>query len=539
MSIPAAPALAAALEAWRAALGADAVAADPATIDRYARTTQTGAPRPSCVLYPTSTEKVQALVRIASDHGIVVYPISCGKNWGYGDACAAVEGAAIVDLGRMNRILEVHSDLAYCVVEPGVTQGQLHAHLRDTKSGLWVDATAAGPDSSILGNTADRGIGHTRHGDHFRTCCGMEIVLADGRVLKTGYGHFPGAHATHVYPYGVGPYMDGLFTQSNYGIITKLGLWLIPEPEDFAFFYLQAREFEDFAPLIERLRPLRLDGTLATAVHIGNDFRVLAGTGKYPWDLTGGVAPLPPQVRKHLRDISGAQAWQGSGSICGTRAQVRAGKQALKRAMRGVGTVRFLNDRTLARLETLHALLSRIGQKHRLERMVKIIRTNFELLKGVPVRQPLMGAYWRLRKPPEEPGDPLDAGVGLYWVSVVMPMRGVDALRVLNIARPIIEAHGFDHDVSMILVNERALVSTNIIAFDKRLPDECAKASECYDKLFETLLKAGYPVYRSGPQGMAKLRAHDSVFWDVATDIKRALDPKDIIARGRYIAPLE
>ncbi|HJP34531.1 MAG TPA: FAD-binding protein, partial [Gammaproteobacteria bacterium] len=50
---------------------------------------------------------------------MVLYPISRGKNWGYGDACPTTDGAAIVDLSRMNQIVEVNTDLAYCVVEPG------------------------------------------------------------------------------------------------------------------------------------------------------------------------------------------------------------------------------------------------------------------------------------------------------------------------------------------------------------------------------------------------------------------------------------
>jgi len=528
-----------AISAWRAALGHDAVDDRKVTLDRYARTTQAEAPRPSCVIYPTSTEQVQTAVRIASEYGVPVYPISCGKNWGYGDACAPVAGTAILDLGRMNKILEVNRELAYCVVEPGVSQRQLFDYLRDNNTGLWMDATAAGPDSSLVGNTADRGFGHTRYGDHFLTCSGMEIVLADGRVLNTGFGHFPGARATQCYPYGVGPYMDGLFTQSNYGVITKIGLWLLPKPECFNFFFLQAKEFEDFSRIIERLRPLRLNGTLTTAIHIGNDFRVLAGSGKYPWEMTGGVAPLPPDIRDKLRTMSHAQAWQGSGSLSGTRAQVRASRNALKKALRGVASLHFVTDRRLELLESLHKLLSSVGQRHRLERMLKILRPNFDLLKGVPTIEPVMGAYWRTHKPPETPGDPLDSNVGLYWVSPVMPMRGEDAMRVLNLARPIFEAHGFDFVVSMILLTERSLVSIMNVAFDRSVPEEREKASSCYEALVDALIGAGYPIYRSGLQGMPKIRNHGSTFWEVATDIKRALDPKDIIARGRYIAPLE
>ena len=300
------------------ALGTEHVKHDAATLDRYARTTQPTAPRPACVLYPEHTQDVQSIVRIAAKHDLVVYPISGGKNWGYGDACAPTEGAAIVDLKRMNRILEVDADLAYCVIEPGVTQGQLYTHLKEHNTGLWMDATAAGPDSSLVGNTVDRGFGHTRYGDHFLTCSGMEIVLADGRVLKTGFGHYENARATPLYPYGVGPYMDGLFCQSNMGIVTQIGLWLLPEPEDFNFFFVRVPKVEDIGELIERLRPLRIAGILQTAIHIGNEFRVIAGSGKFPWDETRGAAPIPPELREQLRKQRGAMARQGSGSISGT-----------------------------------------------------------------------------------------------------------------------------------------------------------------------------------------------------------------------------
>ena len=524
---------------WTAALGEDGVAADLETIDRYARTTQADAPRPCCVLYPKTTAQVQAVVKIASKHGVPVYPISCGKNWGYGDACAPTEGAAIVDLGRMNRILEVNTDLAYCVVEPGVTQQQMFDYLKDNNTGLWMDASAAGPDCSLIGNTVERGFGHTRYGDHFATCAGMEIVLADGRVLHTGFGHFPNAKATRVYPYGVGPYLDGLFTQSNNGIVTKIGLWLLPEPECFNFFYFQVPRFEDFEELVDRIRPLRLAGALNTAIHIGNDFRVLAGSGKYPWHLADGNAPLPPEVMRQLQTQSGAQAWQGSGSITGTRAHVRATRRALRKALRGcTSKLVFLDDPKIDRIQKVTAMLNAVGLGKRMARAMKIIRPNYDLLKGVPVIEPVMGAYWRLRQPPDAPGDPLDSGCGLYWISPVIPVIGSEAIKLLNLAKPIFTEHGFDMVVSLILLTERSLVGIFNVAFDKALPEEAQRASDCYEALVDAMLAEGYVLYRAGLQGMPKLRANPSVFWDVATEIKRTLDPNDIISRGRYIAPL-
>lgn len=528
----------AAVRDWTEALGPEQVAADEQTLARYARTTQAAAPRPGCVLYPRTTEEVQAIVRVAAAHKAPLYPISRGKNWGYGDACPTVDGAAVVDLSRMDRILEVNTDLAYCVIEPGVSQQQLHEHLRQNNARLWMDATAAGPESSLVGNTVDRGFGHTRYGDHFLSCCGMEVVLPDARVLRTGFWHYDNARAKYVYRYGVGPFLDGLFGQSNLGIVTKIGLWLMPEPEAFNFFYFQAPREEDIAEIIDRLRPLRLQGVLQTAIHIGNDFRVLAGGGRYPWPEAGGRAPLPDDVRMAMRRRTGMMAWNGSGSLSGTAGSVRAGRRALRQALRGLATVRFVDDRRLERAERLaHAL--RWTQRGRVwATKLETVRYNYELLKGIPNIEPLKGPQWRLRRPPQGPGDPLDSGCGLYWVSPTLPMLGSEVNDLFRLVKPIFAAHGFDMIVSLVMLTERSLVGIFNIAFDKSVEGEPEQASACYHALVDALHAHGFYIYRAGLEGMPKLHTAPSVFWDVATEIKRLLDPDDIIAPGRYIPPL-
>ncbi len=530
---------ASAIREWTDALGSENVRADAPTLTQYSRTTQASATRPCCVLYPRGVEAVQEIVRIASRHRVVVYPISRGKNWGYGDACAPTDNAAIVDLSRMDGILEVNTELAYCVLEPGVSQGQLYEHLQANNTGLWMDATAAGPDSSLVGNTVDRGFGHTRYGDHFLTCCGMEIVLADGRILNTGFGHYANSRSAHVYPYGVGPYIDGLFCQSNYGIVTKIGLWLMPKPEAFNFFYFQVPNFEDLGRVIDRLRPLRMSGILQTAIHNGNDFRVLAGGGAYPWEDTGGKAPLPDDLRQRIRQQRGAQAWQGSGSITGTADHVRASRKALRQALRGVATPKFVDDRKLDWAERLVKFVNKFGFAEELAGRLRIVRPNYELLKGVPTSEPLLGAQWRLRNRPGRPVDPLDPGCGLYWISPVMPMLGAEAHRLLALAEPIFKQFGFDMIVSFILLTERCLVAIFNVAFDKNVPGEPAQASACYETLVDVFMKHGFNIYRCGLQGMPKLQQDGDVFWEVARQIKQTLDPDDIIARGRYIPPLE
>ena len=94
------------------------------------------------------------------------------------------DGSVLLDLSRMNRIVDFNEDLAYVTVEPGVTQGQLYAFLRERGSRLWMDATGASPDCSLIGNTMERGFGHTPYGDHFAQVCGLEVVLPDGQCIS-------------------------------------------------------------------------------------------------------------------------------------------------------------------------------------------------------------------------------------------------------------------------------------------------------------------------------------------------------------------
>src|SRR6476469_8241954 len=143
--------------------------------------------RPSAVVLPGSVEEVQAVVRVAAEHGIPLWTVSLGKNYAYGGASPRVHGSVVVDLHRMDRVLEVNDDTGYVVVEPGVTFLALAQHLRDIGSALMPSVPDIGW-GSVIGNTLERGFGYTAHGDHSAFQCGMEVVLADGTLVRTGMG---------------------------------------------------------------------------------------------------------------------------------------------------------------------------------------------------------------------------------------------------------------------------------------------------------------------------------------------------------------
>lgn len=502
---------------------------------RFGRSTDAAPRRPAAVVYPTSTEDVQLLVRVAGEHAVPLYPISRGCNWGYGDAAPPYAGQVVVDLQHMNRVVEVNQDQGYCVLEPGVTQGQLYQHLQDLGGKLWMDATGAGPNASVVGNTLDRGFGHTRFGDHFQTACGMQVVLPSGDILHTGFGRFANAKAHRAFPYGVGPFVDGLFAQSNLGIVTRLGLWLQPKPQAFGAFFFSAQRDTQLEEIIERLAPLRKAGLLQSAIHLANDLRVVSARTRFPYDRADGRAALPESIRAELRRDYQLGAWNGLGAMTGTKATVKALRSEVRRALRGIKTV-FLDDRRLRLANTLGNTLGRLGLAPRFREQLEVVGPAYGLLKGQPSSEHLKGALWRVKgELADDTADPLAANAGLIWVSPVMPMTGGHAREVLDIIEPIYNRFGFDALVTFTMLSERAMVAVTNLAFDLRDAEAADRAHRCYPALCEALASSGYYPYRVGPLGYDKVYDASDPYWQMNASIKQALDPKAIMSPGRYL----
>ena len=119
---------------------------------------------PSAALMATTVEEIQKIVGICNRYKVPIWTISTGKNLGYGSAAPAERGQVVLDLKRMNRILEVDKDLAYALVEPGVTYKQLYDYIAEHKLGLWLSMPAPSAIAGPTGHTLDRGVGYTPYG---------------------------------------------------------------------------------------------------------------------------------------------------------------------------------------------------------------------------------------------------------------------------------------------------------------------------------------------------------------------------------------
>jgi FAD/FMN-containing dehydrogenase len=146
----------------------------------------------SAAVAPESVGQVQEIVRVANQYHIPLYAISTGRNLTYGGSAPVYSGSVVLDLKRMNRIVEIDERNAYCIVEPGVSFFDLFRHLRENKIQLRMSIPDPGWGSPI-GNALEHGVGRSPQRDHFKSHCGMEVVLANGDLVRTGTGALPNA----------------------------------------------------------------------------------------------------------------------------------------------------------------------------------------------------------------------------------------------------------------------------------------------------------------------------------------------------------
>jgi 4-cresol dehydrogenase (hydroxylating) len=502
-------AVADAVKDFRVALGHERVLTEPEQLKAFRDPFQHSASdafTASAVVMPETVEEIQDVVRIAGRHGVPLWTHSTGRNNGYGGPAPRVKGSVIVSLRNMNRVLEINEELAYAVVEPGVRWFDLYEAIQAGGHRLMLSVADLGW-GSVIGNTLDNGVTYMPYGMDMGMQCGMEVVLADGTVMRTGMGAMPGNRSWHVYKRGLGPTVDQLFMQSNYGIVTKMGVWLMPYPEVYMPLWLKVWRDDDLGPLMDTLRTLMLDGTIRMVPQVMNTL------------LLGSV-------------LSSRDQWyQGNGAMP---------DEAIDRMARELDIGRWCMRFAL------------YGDEAVVDHRFHKIKTAFEQIEGAEVT----GTKHAPEEIPglEHPAERIQGGVpNLDWnnmtgwyggehgghigFSPIAPSTGADAMALRDLLRGYIEDAGLDYIVGILPISARSFTHITMVIFDTEDEAQTRSAYEVSKRLVTEAAKLGYGEYRAHLDFMdlasEQYSFNHHAYRRFCETIKDAVDPQGILSPGK------
>jgi 4-cresol dehydrogenase (hydroxylating) len=488
----------AALAAWRAAVGADWVFTrdEDVALYRDAYSPYWGEPEErvaSGAVAPATVEEVQAVVRTANRYRIPLYAISTGRNLAYGGSAPAYSGSVVLDLKRLNRVLEVNERNAYALVEPGVSYFDLYNAVTKAGADVWIDPPDPGW-GSVVGNALDGGGGWTASPfrDHFGSHCGMEVVLANGEIVRTGMGALPNSKSWQHNKWGFGPWVDGLFRQGNMGVVTKMGFYLMPRPEAMIQATAQVFKEEDVIPLLDATN-------LVENQHVVNGSTQLFNGGFGP--RTGAEVP----------------AWTVQLPIYGPEKVIRAQMEYCQEKFAKIPNCRFTVGE-LFRTPLDAATLNRVR------------KVNF----GVPD----LSTFAMLGRSNANP-EPAGGHIGF---SPIIPRTGEDVLEYLNFYRSnladVSEGGKLGFLGPVFMTNwERTMVAMIMfpIGRDKAMN---ARMRAAFDKWVKLAADRGWAEYRA-PAAFQDVTGNAYSYNNHALrrfreTIKDAVDPNGILSPGRY-----
>ncbi|MEZ4221976.1 MAG: FAD-binding oxidoreductase [Polyangiaceae bacterium] len=510
----------AALSDWRQALTADQVTTDPAALARASTATFATSARVSVILLPETTRQVVDVLRIASQHHVPVYPTSRGKNWGLGSRVPTVDGAALIDLGRMQRIDDFDDVLGLVRIEPGVSFAQLYEYLAERRSNHFLNVTGSSPDASVLANALERGDGAGPYGYRFDHVADMEVVLPTSEVIHTGFSRFGETPLEGLHRHGVGPSLDGLFSQSNLGIVTRLTLHLSPVPQALGIVRFRLEDAARLGPTLDALGQLRREGTVRANAALSNDYRVLSTWRQFPFEVGAPGELAPTNELARLRRELGA-TWFGVQAIySASEAQLQANLARVKELLAPCVNHLEVDERSGR---------ARVGTELFTEPFPA-----FLFLQGIPHRASLSSMYWRKPNPAGSTIDPESDRCGVLWLCPSIPFTGKHVTIAAELAERVMADHGFEPFLVFITPTERIAFCMPLVIYDRDVPGEDERAMACHDALLTSFRRSGYLPHRLGIQSMHALPAAVDDFDDVLARLRAILDPAGILAPGRY-----
>jgi FAD/FMN-containing dehydrogenase len=485
---------------------------------------------------PLSQAQVKLIVKASRKLSVPLYPISTGNNWGYGSANPPVDGCVIVDLSDM-RAITVDSLTGLVTLEPGVTQGMLRQYLDENGLRFLCPVTGGGPDCSLIGNALERGYGMTPYSDHFLSIMSLEAVLSDGRVYRPPLAELDCVEADKAFKWGIGPFLDGIFSQGAFGIVTQMTIALAPIPERVEAFFFGLPHDSNIESVVTAVRELmhEVGGTLGL-INLLNARRVLSMMEPYPRDHLGENGLIEEQYLMEVAHRNKVMPWMGAGAIYGNANVARAVKSVVKAKLSPiVKRLVFFTPQSVNNFKRVSNFIP--GSAGRgLQNMFGLLDKTLRALAGAPSEIALPLAYWISGTKPKDNSslNPARDGCGLIWYSPLVPMRSSTVREYIQMVHEVCFAHRLEPLITLTSLSDRCFDSTVPLLFDRTDEEAVNRARQCYSALVDAGCKIGCIPYRSTVDSMQRFMKPETPYWRAVAALKKELDPQGLIAPGRY-----
>ncbi len=487
-----------------------------------------------------------------SELNFTIYPISTGNNWGYGTSqpTSVENNILLLDLSHLNKISEFDAELGLVTLEPGVTQQQLSDYLISLGDEYMVPVTGAGPDCSILANALERGYGITPYTEHFAAVSAIHGYWADGTAYQSAVYQLDQSENKSVdrtFKWGLGPYMEGLFTQSSLGIVTKMTIRLAKKKAAFTSFFVQMQsdsQLEFAVPLIRKVLQ-NYEGTVGS-INLMDKRRILSMFAENPSNDIGTVNNHTVMSSSDVDDIAKqlqTPSWTIVGSIYGSTRVVKAVKKEINAIFKTIPSKRIFSDSLLitSANRVINWLpdwfIKKSSALDILKQQLSSFNKGKEIMLGKPNKVALKLAYWRhpnASKYSHESLSPAADGCGLLWYAPLVTMKAEKMREFVTFVREVCPRHNIEPFITFTNLKHDCIDSTIPIVFDLSNPDAVRDAHNCLKELVLKGLEKGFVPYRLNIDQQQWLLNKDDSFWQTANKLKATLDPNNILSVGRY-----
>ena len=304
-----------------ALLGDDKVSVDAPVLEQHAIDKWYASNLPDVVVFAETRDDVVAVMKFADEHEVPV--TTRGAGVGYVGGCVPVEAGIVLSVAKMAAIREIHPVDGVAVVEPGVILSDLQEAV--SEQGMFYPPDPQSMKECSIGGTVATNAGGPKclkYGVTRPYVLGLEVVLANGEVLRTG-------SRTHKNKTGFD--LIGMFVGSEglLGVITEITLRLIPQPPARATFSVA---FSDYAQAAAAVQAVFAGGFLPSALEITDSF-TLAAARRFP-----GNDFIPDGDAHLLADLDG-QPGAVEADVGGAAKTVRGARSAVDRCRRRRGGV--------------------------------------------------------------------------------------------------------------------------------------------------------------------------------------------------------